>query len=149
MALDIIGEISFGYSFNSQKTELNPFLAATVRNAEGAMPLTSRLILRFLPFMWYLPFGPAKVLKEMTKISAGVLDEVQVLLYNLFVFFFFFFTLLICSNTSGLWRVFIQPLRNTTLRTYERILWMYIVKYIINFESVFLSPKHFFRLCLH
>ena len=91
MALDIIGEISFGYTFNSQKTELNPFLAATVRNAEGAMPLTSRLILRFLPFMWYLPFGPAKVLKEMTKISAGVLDEVQVLLYNLFVLFFFFF----------------------------------------------------------
>ena len=106
MALDIIGEISFGYSFNSQKTELNPFLAALVKNAEGSMPLTSRIILKFLPFMWYLPFGPAKILKETTKISARVLDEVLVFLY----IFLVFSILLICSSTSSLWREFIQSL---------------------------------------
>ena len=87
MTLDIIGETSFGYSFNSQKTDLNPFLAAAVKSTEGVLSLTSRAILKFFPFMWYLPFGPAKKLKETTKISARVLDEVQVLLYN-FIFLF-------------------------------------------------------------
>ena len=76
MILDIIGEISFGNSFNSQKTELNPFLAATVKSTEGDLSLTSRAILKFFPLMWYLRFGPAKKLKETTKISARVLDEV-------------------------------------------------------------------------
>ena len=47
MALDIIGEISFGYSFNSQETELNPLLAAAVRNSEGVVSLKSRLILGY------------------------------------------------------------------------------------------------------
>ena len=79
MTLDIIGEISFGYSFNPQTTELNPFLAATVESTEGVLSLTSRAILKFFPFMWYLPFGPAKKLKETTKISSRVLNEVQVL----------------------------------------------------------------------
>ena len=79
MTLDIIGETSFGYSFNSQKTELNPFLAAAVKGTEGILSHTSRAILNFFPFMWYLPFGPAKKLKETTKISARVLDEVQFL----------------------------------------------------------------------
>ena len=46
MALDIIGELSFGYSFNSQETELNPPLAVAVRNSEGALSPKSRLILR-------------------------------------------------------------------------------------------------------
>ena len=79
MTLDVIGEIRFGYSFNSQKTELNPFLVATVKSTEGVLSRISRAILKFFPFMWYLPFGPAKTLKETTKISARVLDEVQVL----------------------------------------------------------------------
>ena len=52
MILDIIGEISLGYSFNSQKTELNPFLAATVESTEGVLSLTfRRAILKFFPFM--------------------------------------------------------------------------------------------------
>ena len=76
MALDIIGEISFGYSFNSQETELNPLLAVAVRNSEGVLSVKSRAILRLLPFMWYMPFGPANTLKEFTKITAKVLDEV-------------------------------------------------------------------------
>ena len=50
MILDIISEISLGYSFNSQKTELNPFLAATVKSTEGDLSLTSRAILKFFPF---------------------------------------------------------------------------------------------------
>ena len=37
MALDIIGDISFGYSFNLQETELNPLLAIAVRITEGAV----------------------------------------------------------------------------------------------------------------
>ena len=101
MSLDIIGEISFGYSFNSQKTELNPFLAATLKTTEGAMPLTCRVILRLLPFMWYLPFGPAKILKETTKISSRVLDEVLFLLYNLFIFFYFINLLQVSSEFSS------------------------------------------------
>ena len=76
MALDIIGELSFGYSFNSQETELNPLLAAAVRNSEGVVSLKSRLILRLLPFMWYMPFGPAHTLKELTNITDKVLDKV-------------------------------------------------------------------------
>ena len=37
MALDIIGDISFGYSFNLQETELNPLLAISVRITEGVV----------------------------------------------------------------------------------------------------------------
>lgn len=82
MALDIIGELSFGYSFNSQETELNPLLAVAVKNSEGVVSPKSRLILRLLPFMWYMPFGPSSTLKELTNITAKVLDEVQVLVYT-------------------------------------------------------------------
>ena len=86
MALDIIGEISFGYSFNSQETELNPLLAAAVRNSEGVVSLKSRLILRLLPFMWYMPFGPAHTLKELTNITDKVLDKVQIFVYTILCF---------------------------------------------------------------
>ena len=86
MALDIIGEISFGYAFNSQETELNPLLAVAVRNSEGVVSLKSRLILRLLPFMWYMPFGPANTLKELTNITDKVLDEVQVLVCTILCF---------------------------------------------------------------
>ena len=61
---------------NSQKTELNPFLAVAVRNSEGVLSVKSRAILKLLPFMWYMPFGPANTLKEFTNITAKVLDEV-------------------------------------------------------------------------
>ena len=37
MALDIIGDISFGYSFNVQETELIPLLAIAVRITEGVV----------------------------------------------------------------------------------------------------------------
>ena len=87
MALDIIGEISFGYSFNSQKTELNPLLAVAVRNSEGVLSIKSRANLRLLPFMWYMPFGPANTLKEFTNITAKVLDEVRVPVYSVRLFF--------------------------------------------------------------
>ena len=56
MSLDIIGEISFGYSFNSQNTELNRFLAVTIKST-SALSLTSCAILKFFPLMWCLPFG--------------------------------------------------------------------------------------------
>ena len=90
MSLDIMSEICFGYSFDSQKTELNPFLVAVVRVGEGGLSLMSQTILKFLPFMWYMPFGPANKLSNVTKISTKVLDEVQFLFYNLFFFFYFF-----------------------------------------------------------
>ena len=86
MALDIIGEISFGYSFNSQETELNPLLAAAVRNSEGVVSLKSRLILRLLSFMWYMPFGPAHTLKELTNITDKVLGKVQIFVYTILYF---------------------------------------------------------------
>ena len=91
MSLDIMSEICFGYSFDSQKTELNPFLVALVRAGEEGLSLMSQTILKFLPFMWYMPFGPANKLSNVTKISAKVLDEVQFLFYNLFFFLFFWF----------------------------------------------------------
>ena len=83
VTLDIIGEISSGYSCHSQKPELNLFSAATVKSTEGFLTPTSRAILKFFPFMWYLPFGPAKKLKETSQIPARVSDGVEVFLYNL------------------------------------------------------------------
>ena len=76
MPLDIIGETSFGYSFNSQETELNPLLVLAVRITEGVVSPKSRLILRLLLFIWYMPFGRAYALKELANITTKVLDEV-------------------------------------------------------------------------
>ena len=76
MSLDMVGEISFGYPFNAQTTELNPLITATVKGAEGGLSFKARAILRFLPFMWYMPFGPAKTLKDMTEKAEKMLDEV-------------------------------------------------------------------------
>ena len=68
---------------NSQKTELNPFLAVAVRNSEGVLSVKSQAILKLLPFMWYMPFGPANTLKEFTNIVVKVLDEIRVLVYSI------------------------------------------------------------------
>ena len=86
MSLDIMGEICFGYSFDSQKTELNPFLVALVRAGEGGLSFMSQTILKLLPFMWYMPFGPGNALNNVSKISAKILDEVQFLFYYLLFF---------------------------------------------------------------
>ena len=97
MSLDIMGEICFGYLFDSQKTELNPFLAAIVRVGEGGLSMISQAILKLLPFMWYMPFGPGNALNNAHKISAKLLDEVQFLFYYLlffylliYIYFFYF-----------------------------------------------------------
>ena len=110
MSLEIMSEICFGYSFDSQKTELNPFLVALVRAGEGGLSLMSQTILKFLPFMWYMPFGPANKLSNVTKISAKMLDEVQFLFYNLFFFLIF----LISTCTFSVSSKFIHPLMEAT-----------------------------------
>ena len=76
MTFDALGEICFGYSFNSQKTKLNPFGKAIADQCRGVLDFRARTILEFLPFMWYMPFGPAKVLKESNRICNQVMDEV-------------------------------------------------------------------------
>ena len=76
MTFDALGEICFGYSFNSQKTKLNPFGKAIADQCPGVLDFRARTILEFLPFMWYMPFGPAKVLKESNRICNQVMDEV-------------------------------------------------------------------------
>ena len=75
-----LGEICFGYSFNSQKTNLNPFGKVITDQLHGVLDFRSRTILEFFPFMWYMPFGPAKVLKESTRICNQVMDEVLMIL---------------------------------------------------------------------
>ena len=109
MSLDIMGEICFGYSFDSQKTELNPFLVALVKVGEGGLSLMTQAILKLLPFMWYMPFGPGNTLNNVNKISAKILDEVQFLFYCL-QFFLFLFTYLYLSFYSHLYfQCFEQP----------------------------------------
>ena len=76
MTFDALGEICFGYSFNSQKTNLNPFGKAIADQCRGVVSFRARTILEFLPFMWYMPFGPANVLRESTRICNQVMDEV-------------------------------------------------------------------------
>ena len=67
---------------NSQKNELNPFLAVAVRNSEGVLSVKSGAILKLFPLMWYMSFGPANALKEFSNITAKVFDEVRVLVYS-------------------------------------------------------------------
>ena len=102
-----MGEICFGYSFDSQKTELNPFLVALVRVGEGGLSLMSQAILKLLPFMWYMPFGPGNALNNVNKISAKVLDEVQFLFYYLF-FFFIYLLIFIYFNFHLYFQCFVQ-----------------------------------------
>ena len=78
MSLDMVGEISFGYPFNAQTTELNPLLSALVKGSEGVVSFKAQTILAFLSFMWYMPFGPAKTLRDVNKTADKVLDEVSV-----------------------------------------------------------------------
>ena len=76
MTFDALGEICFGYFFNSQKTKLNPFGKAIADQCRGVVDFRARTLLEFLPFMWYMPFGPANILKESTRICNQVMDEV-------------------------------------------------------------------------
>ena len=81
-AFDALGEICFGYSFNSQKANLNPFGKGITDQLRGVLDLRARTMLEFFPFMWYMPFGPAKVLKKSTRICNQVMDEVLIILKN-------------------------------------------------------------------
>ena len=76
MSFDIIGEIGFGYEFNSQTTAVNPFVKSFRQLAEGFVGGKSRLLLTCLPFLKYMPFGPAKLLKDTNDAAGAVLDMV-------------------------------------------------------------------------
>ena len=76
LSFDIIGEIGFGHKFNSQTTAIHPFVKAFRDQTEGVLNLKARLLLKHLPFLWYVPFGPAKVLKDSTNASNNLIDMV-------------------------------------------------------------------------
>jgi len=75
MTMDAIGELSFGFHFNSQRTE--NVLGNLFRSYMGGLlDMKGRLILKMFPIAWYMPFGPAKFLKDTNKEIDKLLDEV-------------------------------------------------------------------------
>ena len=77
MGLDIIGEISFGYNFNSQQSKLDEYGAAVLRNSRGILGTSQRTLLLTFPFLWYLPFGPANETRKVHKKCNIFLDKVS------------------------------------------------------------------------
>lgn len=76
LTFDIIGEIAFGYHFNSQTTETSEFVTTFRKVIEGVFNTNSRILLNLFPFFKYMPFGPAKKMKDANEIGKTVLDEV-------------------------------------------------------------------------
>lgn len=76
MSFDIIGELGFGCQFNSQITSTHPFVEAYRQISCGILSFRSRLILGLFPFMWYMPFGPARKWKDAMQVSEKILNKV-------------------------------------------------------------------------
>jgi len=76
MTLDAIGEISFGYNFNSQENKNNPAAEVLKALCNGVLDTKSRFILSIFPFMWYMPFGPVQSLKKYSRMFNDVINKV-------------------------------------------------------------------------
>lgn len=76
MSFDIIGELGFGCQFNSQITSTHPFVEAYRQISCGILSFRSRLILGLFPFMWHMPFGPARKWKDAMQVSEKILNKV-------------------------------------------------------------------------
>lgn len=76
LGLDIIGEISFGHNFDSQRLKLNEYGAAILRNSHGVLSVSQRALLLSFPFLWYIPFGPAQEARKVNQKCNLFLDKV-------------------------------------------------------------------------
>ena len=76
MSFDIIGEVAFGYEFNSQTTVINPFVKSFREQMEGVLNFKAQILLKIFPFLNYLPFGPGKIIRDCTIASENVLAMV-------------------------------------------------------------------------
>ena len=76
LGLDIISEISFGHNFDSQRSKLDEYGAAILRNSHGVLSVLQRALLLSFPFLWYLPFGPAQEAKKVNQKCNLFLDKV-------------------------------------------------------------------------
>ena len=77
MGLDIIGEISFGYNFNSQPSKLDEYGVAVLGNSQEVLGTSQRALLLTFPFLSYLPFGPANETRKVHKKCSIFLDKVS------------------------------------------------------------------------
>ena len=78
MSFDTIGEIAFGYHFNSQTTATNTFVTAFKKHLEDALNVKAKLLLNYIPFLKYLPFGPSETIRKGDTIAEKILNEVSV-----------------------------------------------------------------------
>ena len=78
MSFDIIGEIGFGYHFNSQTTATNPLVTAFKEHVEDALNVKAKLLLNYIPFIKYLPFGPSETIRKGDAVAEKILNEVSV-----------------------------------------------------------------------
>ena len=75
-AFDIIGEIGFGYHFHAQSTGSNQFIEAFEDSTRGMLTTTTRIMLKFFPFMWYIPIGAIAKSRRSKAVAENVLNEV-------------------------------------------------------------------------
>ena len=78
MSFDIVGEIGFGYHFNSQTTATNEFVTAFKEHIEGVLNIKAKLLLNYIPFIKYLPFGPSETIRKGDTVAENILNEVSV-----------------------------------------------------------------------
>ena len=78
MSFDIIGEIGFGYHFHSQTTATNALVTAFKEQVEGALNVKAKILLNYIPFIKYLPFGPIETIRKSDAAAEKVLNEVSV-----------------------------------------------------------------------
>ena len=78
MSFDIIGELLFGYHCNSQTTATNEFVAAFKEHIEDVLNVKAKLLMNYIPFIKYLPFGPSETIRKGDAVAEHVLNEVSV-----------------------------------------------------------------------
>ena len=78
MSFDIIGEIAFGYHFNSQTTSTNTLVTDFKKHIEDALSIKAKLLLNYIPFIKYLPFGPREAIRKGDAVAEKLLNEVSV-----------------------------------------------------------------------
>ena len=78
MSFDIIGEVGFGYHFNSQTTATNALVTAFKKQFEEGLNIKAKMLLNYIPFIKYLPFGPCETMRKADAVAEKVLNEVKV-----------------------------------------------------------------------
>ena len=72
MSFDIIGELLFGYHFNSQTTATNPLVTAFKEQIEGGLNINAKVWLNHIPLIKYLPFGPSETIRKADAVEVSV-----------------------------------------------------------------------------